>query len=71
MNGMGIEPPSGEQAAKGSERAPRHCPACSRPLAFIENGRIGGVWYEYFHWCSGGCGLYCFDCDAGRFVKLA
>jgi hypothetical protein len=59
------------RAVTAPAAAARRCPACSRPLVYIETGRIGGVLYEYFHWCEGGCGLYCFDRDAGRFVKLA
>ena len=53
------------------DRGPHRCPGCSRPLTWIERGRIGGISYEYFHWCPGGCGLYCFDCEARRYVKLA
>src|SRR3954470_16932157 len=50
---------------------PRTCPDCGTPLEWIERGRISGVEYDYFRWCDKGCGLYCYDCEAHRWVKLA
>jgi len=49
----------------------RSCPVCAQPLQWIESGSINRRDYDYYHWCSGGCGLYCFDRDARRWVKLA
>lgn len=48
----------------------RPCPDCGRPLDWIERGRIGGAEYDYYRWCSQGCGLQCYDRTAGRWVKL-
>lgn len=49
----------------------RSCPDCGSRLEWIERGRIGGTTYDYYRWCLKGCGLYCFDRDAQRWVKLA
>jgi CheY-like chemotaxis protein len=49
----------------------RACPDCSRPLDWIESGRIGGVTFDYFRWCDSGCGLYCYDRSGSKWVKLA
>lgn len=51
--------------------ATRTCPACARPLQWIENGRIGTVRYDYYQWCASGCGLHCYDLDGEVWVKLA
>ena len=51
--------------------ATRTCPACAQPLEWIENGRIGTVCYDYYHWCASGCGLYCYDLDSHVWVRLA
>jgi CheY-like chemotaxis protein/endogenous inhibitor of DNA gyrase (YacG/DUF329 family) len=48
----------------------RPCPQCGRPLEWIERGRIGGAEYDYYRWCSQGCGLQCYDRTAGKWVKL-
>ena len=48
----------------------RRCPSCTQPLGWVETGRIDGVEYDYYHWCDSGCGLYCYDRDADRWVKL-
>ena len=57
--------------AQPSVSATRTCPECAHPLEWIENGRVGAVAYDYYQWCAKGCGLFCFDLDAGRWVKLA
>jgi len=49
----------------------RACPGCGGQLEWIERGRIGGTTYDYYRWCLKGCGLYCFDRDGRRWVKLA
>ena len=49
----------------------RRCPSCARPLQWVETGRIDGIEYDYYHWCDGGCGLYCYDRASVRWVKLA
>jgi CheY-like chemotaxis protein len=56
-----------ERMASGS----RLCPECGQALDWIEQGRIGGVAYDYYRWCLKGCGLFCYDRDARRWVKLA
>src|SRR3954469_8786656 len=49
----------------------RQCPDCGNPLEWIERGRIGGAEYDYYRWCFKGCGLFCYDRDARKWVKLA
>ena len=49
----------------------RACPGCGGGLEWIERGRIGGTTYDYYRWCLKGCGLYCFDRDGQRWVRLA
>jgi CheY-like chemotaxis protein len=49
----------------------RPCPECATPLEWVEEGRIGGVTYDYYRWCLKGCGLYCYDRESARWVKLA
>jgi DNA-binding response OmpR family regulator len=49
----------------------RQCPECSSPLEWIERGRIGGAEYDYYRWCLKGCGLFCYDRDGRKWVKLA
>jgi hypothetical protein len=49
----------------------RSCPVCARTLDWVEMGSIGGVEYDYYHWCEEGCGLYCFDRTGRRWIKLA
>jgi CheY-like chemotaxis protein len=49
----------------------RNCPDCGGPLEWLERGTIGGVEYDYYRWCAKGCGLHCYDRNAGKFVKLA
>jgi len=53
------------------EASSRRCPECRRTLDWIERGRLGGTEYDYYRWCRGGCGLYCFDRSAGAWVRLA
>ena len=49
----------------------RRCPCCAQPLNWVETGRIDGAEYDYYHRCGRGCGLYCYDRAARRWVKLA
>jgi DNA-binding NtrC family response regulator len=55
--------------AEGMSRTP--CPECASLLEWVERGTIGGITYDYFRWCLKGCGLYCYNRDAGKWVKLA
>jgi CheY-like chemotaxis protein len=55
----------------GSVPEPRGCPQCSTPLVWVERQRLEGIEYDYYRECPTGCGLYCFDCTAGRWVTLA
>jgi CheY-like chemotaxis protein len=59
-----------QMADRGSAPV-RTCPECATPLEWIEQGQIGGVTYDYYRWCTSGCGLYCYDRDASHWVKLA
>jgi CheY-like chemotaxis protein len=59
------------RGAEHTDAATRLCPKCDHALALIERGRIGDIEYEYYRWCERGCGLYCFDCAAQKWVKLA
>jgi len=61
---------SSPEAARRASAA-RTCPACAHPLEWVENGRIGKVLYDYYHWCANGCGLYCYDLDGQVWVRLA
>lgn len=47
------------------------CPECGAALDWIERSRLFGTNYEYYRWCAHGCGLFCFNLDAGSWVKLA
>jgi len=49
----------------------RWCPNCGRALEWIETGTIDRREYDYYRWCSRGCGLYCFDRRACEWVTLA
>jgi CheY-like chemotaxis protein len=60
-----------EGSTKHIGAATRLCPKCDHALALIERGQIGSIDYEYYRWCERGCGLYCFDCAAQKWVKLA
>ena len=47
------------------------CPTCATPLDWVERGTIGGITYDYFRWCSRGCGLFCYNRDSSQWIKLA
>lgn len=47
------------------------CPACHKPLEWIETGRLDGVDHDYFRWCTSGCGLYRRNRADGSWIKLA
>ena len=53
------------------EHLRRGCPRCGAGLTWIERGRIDGLEYDYYHWCTKGCGLHCYNRLAGSWVKLA
>ena len=55
----------------GSAPEPRVCPQCSTPLVWLERQRLEGIEYDYYRPCPTGCGLYCFDSAAARWVTLA
>jgi len=61
----------GAQIVERMSAPVRTCPECATPLEWIEQGKIGGVTYDYYRWCRSGCGLYCYDRDAAHWVKLA
>lgn len=46
------------------------CPQCCEPLTWIERGRIDAREFEYYQWCARGCGLYCFDIAARKWIRL-
>src|SRR4051812_38796276 len=58
------------EAPTGDERENRACPKCGRELSWIERGRLGGVRYDYYRWCRSGCGLYCYELGADKWLKL-
>jgi DNA-binding response OmpR family regulator len=63
-----------ERSGANAERVDlqnRRCPGCGRKLEWIERGTIGGIEYDYFRWCTHGCGLYCFNRRNGAWLKLA
>jgi CheY-like chemotaxis protein len=49
----------------------RTCPGCRRSLEWIERARLLGIEYDYYRWCVNGCGLYCYELQLERWVKLA
>jgi DNA-binding response OmpR family regulator len=49
----------------------RRCPGCRRRLEWMERATVGGTEYDYYRWCTHGCGLYCFDRRNGAWLKLA
>jgi len=57
--------------ANDREAGSRACPTCSTSLDWVERGTIGGVTYDYFRWCSRGCGLFCYNRDSSQWIKLA
>jgi DNA-binding response OmpR family regulator/uncharacterized protein YbaR (Trm112 family) len=48
----------------------RTCPSCKQPLRYIETRKLDDIDYEYFHPCSNGCGLFCYDRERRRMVSL-
>lgn len=59
-------------AANGKQSyATRSCPKCGKRLEWIEHGRLNGVEYDYYRWCTTGCGLYCYERRAETWIKLA
>jgi CheY-like chemotaxis protein len=46
------------------------CPACGVSLEWIERSTLDGQEYDYFEWCKSGCGLYCFNRDTHRWIKV-
>lgn len=57
--------------AERVESRRRPCPGCGSRLDWIERGRLGGADYDYYRWCLAGCGLYCYDRNTLRWIKLA
>jgi AmiR/NasT family two-component response regulator len=55
----------------GHTDAARRCPACGRPVVWVERNTVDGVEYDYFQWCEGRCGLYCLEVATGQWLKLA
>jgi hypothetical protein len=48
----------------------RNCPACGTSLEWVDRTRLCGIEYDYYSWCSNGCGLYCYERCGGTWVKL-
>jgi CheY-like chemotaxis protein len=61
----------GKPQTSDSVPEPRVCPECSTPLIWVERQCLEGIEYDYYRACPTGCGLYCFDRAAGRWVTLA
>jgi two-component system cell cycle response regulator DivK len=47
------------------------CPACGLFLEWIERSTLDGQEYDYFEWCKSGCGLYCYNRETQRWIKVA
>jgi len=62
---------SADAVSRSAADAIRDCPRCRQSLDWIERGRLLGVEYDYYRWCVNGCGLYCYECQAEKWVKLA
>jgi CheY-like chemotaxis protein len=73
-------PQAGEGPADGSpevkrgmapaDKRHRQCPGCGTTLEWLNAGRLHGVMYDYYRWCTYGCGLYCFNRVSGDFEHL-
>ena len=57
--------------SKRAEPVRRSCPRCGVSLKWSERGTIGGLQYDYYDWCRHGCGLFCYEANAQRWLKLA
>lgn len=49
----------------------RACPSCGEGLEWIETGKLNGAEYDYYRWCAGKCGLYCFNRTTQKFELLS
>jgi DNA-binding response OmpR family regulator len=49
----------------------RACPGCGQDLEWIESGALNGIEYDYYRWCAGKCGLYCFNNTTHKFELLS
>lgn len=65
-----VAPPRATAVRPSADVRDRPCPECGRMLEWIERGRIAGAEYDYYRWCSQGCGLRCYDRTAAKWVKL-
>jgi CheY-like chemotaxis protein len=52
------------------EAVKSRCPACRGPLEWVERASLEGREYDYYRPCPRGCGLYCFEPGARKWVKL-
>jgi CheY-like chemotaxis protein len=63
---------SDEVMASADRLAPiRRCPKCQAVLEWVERATLEGQEYDYFNWCSNGCGLYCYKPRSQDWLKLA
>jgi DNA-binding response OmpR family regulator len=62
---------SDDVVKRNALHAVRACPGCGESLEWVERGRLLGVEYDYYRWCVNGCGLYCYERRAERWIKLA
>jgi DNA-binding response OmpR family regulator len=59
-----------ERRAHRAALLPR-CPSCGILLEWIERSTLDGQEYDYFEWCKNGCGLYCYNRETQRWIKVA
>ena len=63
-------PPPAVRTQPAKEKRRRCCPSCDEPLQWVESSKLRGVTYDYYRWCTNGCGLYTFNRSSGRFEVL-
>ena len=51
-------------------RSIRACPKCHSDLRWTERLEIRGVTFDYYHPCTRGCGLFCYNHSERRFLPL-
>jgi len=56
--------------AGGAVSVPRACPTCGTDLSWAERRVTLGVVFDYYHPCTHGCGLFCYDHGGRNFVAL-
>lgn len=63
-------PPPAARTQPAKEKKHRRCPSCDEPMQWVESNKLRGVTYDYYRWCTNGCGLYTFNRSTGGFEVL-